>query len=127
MKSSESGQSLVEMALVVPVLLILLVGIFDFGRLLYAYSYLHFTTQETVRLGGLGNTDDEMILFAKNHFRAGEASNMTVEISPNTVDRKSGDYVTVKLSYPVDMNVPFLDTIIPSGYVLSANSTIRVE
>lgn len=48
MVKKENGQSVVEMALVLPVLLLLLVGIIDFGRVFYYYSHLNLATQETV-------------------------------------------------------------------------------
>lgn len=37
-RSGERGQSLVEIALVVPVVLLIFMGIFDFGRAVFAYN-----------------------------------------------------------------------------------------
>ena len=59
MRRDERGQSLVETALVLPVLLLLLVGILDFGRIMYSYAHLHMAAQETVRVGGLDKSDSE--------------------------------------------------------------------
>lgn len=127
MIKEERGQSLVEMALLLPVLLLLIVGIIDFGRILYSYSHLHMATQETVRLGGLGKTDSEIIQFARDYIHLGDSSELTVSITPNEGNRDSGDYVTVTLQYPIELLTPLLSEIIPNPVQLQADSTIRVE
>jgi len=43
------GQSLVELALVLPVLLIILMGVFDAGRMIYAYNALSNAAREAGR------------------------------------------------------------------------------
>lgn len=127
MIKEERGQSLVEMALLLPVLLLLIVGIIDFGRILYSYSHLHMTTQETVRLGGLGKSDSEIIQFARDYIHLGDSSELTVSITPNEGNRDSGDYVTVTLQYPIELLTPLLSEIIPNPVQLQTDSTIRVE
>ncbi|MBB6455112.1 Flp pilus assembly protein TadG [Salirhabdus euzebyi] len=127
MRKDEKGQSLVEFALLLPIILLLLVGIIDFGRVLYSYSHLHMATQETVRLGGLGSTDEEMTTFAQNYIHIGDPDNLTVSISPSDTERDSGEYVTVHLTYPVELHTPFLSSILPSPVMIKTDSTIRVE
>lgn len=127
MIKNEKGQSLVEMALILPILLMLLVGIFDFGRILYNYMHLHLATQETVRLGGLGKDDAEITQFARDYIQLGDPSLLEVVILPGESLRNSGDYVTVTLKYPVDYVTPFISHILPSPFIIETNSTIRVE
>jgi hypothetical protein len=119
MIKDQKGQSMVEFALVLPLLLLLICGIVDLGRLLFAYESLNMT----VRLGGLGKTNAEIEAYAKSHVRVGDASQMIVSISPG---RKSGQDVTVKLTYSLPFITPIMSKIIPAP-VLSADSTIRVE
>ena len=45
------GQGMVEFALVLPVLLLLTLGIFEFGRLLFIYSAVNTASSEAVRYG----------------------------------------------------------------------------
>ncbi|HEY4552830.1 MAG TPA: TadE/TadG family type IV pilus assembly protein [Bacillaceae bacterium] len=123
----ERGQSLVEFALVVPVLLLLLVGIIDFGRMLYSYTQLQLVTQETVRIGSLGGSDAEMGQFAREHTNLADSSKMNISISPPESTRKSGQYMTVTLSYPFNPILPAVDSIIPNSFNVKASSTIRVE
>ncbi|MDP4085047.1 MAG: TadE/TadG family type IV pilus assembly protein [Bacillota bacterium] len=127
MKRDERGQSMVETALLLPVLLLLLVGILDFGRLIYSYAYLQMATQETVRLGGLDKNDQAIIDFAYQYVKLGDSSKLQVEITPNDTERHSGDYVTVKLRYPFTLYTPFLSMLLPSPFYIETDSTIRVE
>jgi len=138
MIKGEKGQSLVEFSLVLPLLLLLICGIVDLGRLLYAYSSLQMTVQEAVRLGGLDKTDAEITAYVKGHLRFGDPAKLTnclsgtaitapcLSITPNDTTRKSGQDVTVILKCPLPFITPVMSKIIPAP-VLSANSTIRVE
>lgn len=123
----EKGQSMVEMALLLPILLILLVGIIDLGRVLYTQMHLHLATQETVRLGGLGANDEEMIQFAKDYVHIGDVALLEVGVSPSTEERVSGEYVTVSLGYPIEFFTPFVSQLIPTSFKMTADSTIRIE
>jgi Flp pilus assembly protein TadG len=122
----EEGQSLTEFALLVPLLLLLICGILDFGRVMYAYLHLNMAAQETVRLAGLGKKDSEITAFAKNYERLGDANLLHVTISPSQASRKSGDYVKVTLSYTLSYLTPVISNIIPKP-VITVDSTIRVE
>jgi hypothetical protein len=126
MIKEQKGQSLVEFALLLPLLLLLLCGVVDIGRLMFAYVSLNMTAQEAVRLGGLGKGDTEITDYARNHVRVGDASQMIVTITPGQSTRKSGQDITIKLTYSLPLITPLMTKIIPAP-VLSANSTIRVE
>lgn len=127
MLRNENGQSIVEFSLLIPLLILMLVGVFDVGRMMYSYTGLHFTAQETVRLGGFGYTDEEIIDFAKNHFKTGDAEILTITITPVEGERRSGEYVTVELSYPIEPFTPFAEEVFGDSIQLTADSTIRVE
>lgn len=45
------GQTLVEFALILPIFVLLLVGVFDLGRGIFAYSTINNAAREAVRLG----------------------------------------------------------------------------
>ncbi|WP_249870299.1 TadE/TadG family type IV pilus assembly protein [Oceanobacillus saliphilus] len=120
----QDGQSLVEFALILPILLMLLVGIVDFGRILYTHLHLEMVAQESVRIGGLGQSDKEIRIYAMNQFH-GDESKLQVAITPGDSVRKAGDYITVTLSYPEEFMNVLGDAAIP--YTVRTNSTIRVE
>jgi Flp pilus assembly protein TadG len=127
MRSDERGQSLVETALILPVLLLLLVGILDFGRIMYSYAHLHMAAQETVRMGGLGKNDAEITSFAKDYVQLNEIDQLKINISPGDSSRDAGDYVTIKLEYPFQFFTPFVSSLFSSSLSIKAESTIRVE
>ncbi|SDP05527.1 TadE-like protein [Paenibacillus sp. yr247] len=126
MIKDEGGQSLTEFAVILPIFLLLVCGIFDFGRLMYAYMNMNNVAQETVRLGGFDRKDSEIVAFAKNYVHLGDASNLKVTISPVEAVRHSGDYVTVTLEYPFTYVTPIISKLLPAPTVKAA-STIRVE
>ena len=47
---TDRGQSLVEFALVLPIFILLLVGILDFGRAIYAYNTISNAAREAARV-----------------------------------------------------------------------------
>ena len=123
----EKGQSLVEFALVIPVFLLFLVFIIDLGRVAYTYSTLHFTAQETVRIGSFGYTDLEMESYARQHFSAGDGNTLIINISPNGSVRESGDDVTVTLEYAMKPIMPLAELVLNGPVEIEVDSTIRVE
>lgn len=127
MKKDERGQSMVETALLLPVLLLILVGVIDFGRLIYSYAHLHMAAQETVRLGGLDKNDQAITDFAKDYEKLGDSTKLQIDITPNDTQRHSGDYVTVKLRYPFTLYTPLISMLLPSPFYIQTESTIRVE
>lgn len=123
----QKGQSLTEFALLVPLLLLLICGIIDFGRILYTYMHLNLATQEAVRLGGLGKGDIEITEFAKNYILVGKPEELEVTIFPSEQQRSSGEYVKVTLKSPFQPVTPFFTYLLPDSYKITTDSTIRVE
>ncbi|WHY87708.1 TadE/TadG family type IV pilus assembly protein [Neobacillus novalis] len=127
MRRDERGQSMVETALLLPIFLLILIGILDFGRVTYSYAHLHMAAEESVRLGGLGEKDPAISTFARKYVHLGDPAKLQVEITPKDTLRHSGDYVTVKLSYPFQFYTPFISKLFPSKFAIASDSTIRVE
>jgi Flp pilus assembly protein TadG len=127
MKKDERGQSMVETALLLPIFLLILVGIIDFGKVTYSYAHLHMAAQETVRIAGFGDSDAAIKTFAQDYVHLGDKSKLQVEITPGEAARKSGEYVTVKLSYPYRFITPIISKLFPSSFMIESDSTIRIE
>jgi Flp pilus assembly protein TadG len=123
----KKGQSLLELALVLPILIIFFCGIVDFGRILHAGATLNMVSQESARLAGLGKSDAEVIQFAKEKAYFKDQTAITVSVTPTDYVRKAGDYVTVSITYNVRYITPIVQAFAKSTYVVSAKSTIRVE
>ena len=123
----ENGQAVVELALVLPILLLLLCGIIDFGRILYASIHLNMVSQEAVRMGGLGKSDFEITQYINETVDLSDKDTIEVIITPNDSERKSGDYVKVKIIYGVKYLTPIIGAFIPSPFQVNTESTIRIE
>ena len=123
----KKGQALVETAFIIPIFLLFFCGIIDFGRVLHAGAQLNLVTQESVRLAGLGKKDSEVTGFAYDKISFSDKAAVVVNITPNDLQRKSGDYVAVKLTYDLKFITPMIKYILPSPFKVQAQSTIRVE
>ena len=55
-REAERGQALVEFALILPVLLLILMGIFDFGRAVWAYNTLSNAARDGARVAIVDQT-----------------------------------------------------------------------
>lgn len=127
MRNDERGQALVEMALILPLLLLLLAGILDVGRLIFSYEQMQIVAQEAARLGGLGKDDQTITTFAENDQQLGNPGNLIVSITPPDTERVSGDDVTVMLKYPFTFYTPLISELFPNPFYIQTQSTIRVE
>lgn len=116
----EKGQSLVEFALVIPVFLLLLLGVIDFGRVFHAYLTLDHAGREGARAASLGKTNDEVEKRVKDNAGSLNTSKITVTTNPST--RTPGTDVTVTVTYTVDMFIPKTDPI-----PLEDKTVMRVE
>lgn len=125
-EKDEKGQSLVEFAIVVPILLLFIVGIVNLGIIMFTYLSMNITAQEASRLAGLGRPDTEIVQYARDHATVKSPDLLEVDITPDESTRKPGDYVTVTLKYSVDNLTPIFDQFL-SALTLSATSTVRVE
>src|ERR1043165_3232610 len=55
----EGAQAIVEFALVLPILMVMLVGIFEVGRLLFIYTAVTNASREAARFGSALGYDDD--------------------------------------------------------------------
>ncbi|UJF32838.1 TadE/TadG family type IV pilus assembly protein [Paenibacillus hexagrammi] len=123
---NEKGQSLTEFALLVPLLLLIVCGMLDVGRVVFTYLQMNLVAQEAVRLGGLGKGDADITAFSRANAQVDNRNALQVTISPAQSTRKSGDYVKVTLQYSLPYITPLIGSVLPKP-LISADSTIRVE
>jgi hypothetical protein len=144
---SEKGQSLVEFALLLPVLLLLIFGILDFGRILHAYISIDHAGREAARAVSVdGLNANGMTLYGEtiNNYTelaqvvASNVSSINLEYGDIDVDIpggsiSSGSNVTIHINYPIEFLTLNLlpDTIInqvfPDDFELENTTVMRVE
>ena len=74
------GQALVEFALVIPIFLVLLVGLFDLGRAVFAYNTLTNAAREGARIAIVNQYKPSIIARAKQQTAIVELNDPSVEI-----------------------------------------------
>ena len=68
-KEHQRGQGMVEFAMALPLLLILILGIIEFGRLLYVYSSVISAAREAARYGAAGGRINPLSMNSVTYFR----------------------------------------------------------
>jgi len=122
------GQSLVETALMLPVILLLLTGIIDFGLLFNNYLIVSNASREGARAAVTGSTDAQIDTVVDNAAVSLDPANLTVTITPNeTEGRNTGDAVTVTVQYKYSMITPIIAAIVPGPINLNTSTTMRCE
>jgi len=124
---SERGQALVEMALVLPVLVLLIFGIIEFGRVFNAYLIITNAAREGARAGIVGATDLKILQTVEGSATTLDTLQLTVTITPSSAYRVRGSSLTVDVDYPVTLYAPVISNIIGNPYVVHGSSTMRVE
>lgn len=125
--TSQKGQALVEMALVLPLLLMLLFGVADFGRIFHAYLTLDHAGREAARLASVDGSDSDIQSTITTDTAGLDPSKLTVTLNPTGAsNRASGTDVTVTLSYTVDFLTPLLDNML-KPITLTDKTVMRVE
>lgn len=98
-RPNSRGQATVEMALVLPVLLLVLLGIVEFGRLLHAQLQLQHAAREGVRLGITGAPDADIEQRVLDAAPTLDPARLSVLIAPPADQRQRGASLTVTLEY----------------------------
>lgn len=102
-KSPRAGQALVEFALVVPLLLVLVLGIVEFGRAWNAYQVITDAAREAARTAVVDNgaTEDSVRAVVKHALAraAMDSTSASANIDVTGFGDPRGDPTTVYVSY----------------------------
>ncbi|MGC8786696.1 MAG: TadE/TadG family type IV pilus assembly protein [Anaerolineae bacterium] len=117
----ERGDSLVELALILPVLLLILMSILDFGRAVYAYHVVANCAREGARYGiGIENDPSAIATVVRNAAVGLDTSQLTV-----TVTYPTQDTVRVEVDYRFYLITPLVAQAIGSqSLVLHSAATM---
>ena len=137
-RNHRRGQTLVEMALILPIFLLILMGIIDFGRAVYAYNTVANAARQAVRLAIVDQEPSKI-----QDLAAKQASSLGID--PNTVTIRfvnptspedgppcdvtpvlNGCIVEVTVPYTYTAATPIIGNIV-GGINISATSRLPVE
>ncbi|KKK36318.1 hypothetical protein WQ57_19710 [Mesobacillus campisalis] len=120
---SEKGQSLVEFALVLPILILVLFGIVDFGRVFHTYLTIDHAGREAARAASIGKTGPEAEQVAVN---SGGSINLTTA-HVNVTTGASGTDARVVIDYPFSFITPVIGNLLSGGFTITNTTVMRVE
>lgn len=119
---SENGQTLVETALVIPIILLLLFGIVDFGRLFHSYITLNHAGREAARIASVGSDDAAIISVIES-----TTENLENEVRYTIPgSRTSGSELTLTLKYNFEFLTPVLGQLVRT-FEIENKTVMRIE
>ena len=130
------GQSVVEFALIFPILLILLFGIVEFGRILHSDLVLKHSAREGARIVSIYATikDDIEDRVEDGVVNSSPSLNhkkldVNIDYMDNEEDISRGDNIVINLDYEIEFITPILSFIpnIEDSLVLNEQKVMRVE
>lgn len=137
-RATETGQSLVEFAMVLPLFLILMFGLVDFGRAFYSWMLITEAAREGARTGAVQKDWTAMQAAVYNSMCNPYPGNCSLDttkmtLTPSGVNGARGGQVSVSISYAFTYATPLGDLIalVSAGSlatpVLTAYSSMRLE
>ena len=122
-KNGEKGQALVEFTLLVPIFLLLLFAIIDFGMGFYSWITVTNAAREGARLGVVLATEQEIEdRVYQTVSLPNESTQMTVTVT--NAQGQPGESVVVKVDYDYDLITPLAGIVsFVSGDVLGPTLT----
>ena len=122
---NQKGQALVEFALILPILLLLVMGILQFGMMLNSYLTIENASREGARVGIIGSTNAEIINAIIATSPSLDPNKLTVTITPT--NRVAGDTLTVAINYNYELIVPIISSLLNNEVTLNSQTSMRVE
>jgi Flp pilus assembly protein TadG len=142
----QRGQSLVEFAFALPIFLLLVLGIVDFGMGLKTWISITNAARESARYGAVycasGNGDldgdndmdeDDVILRAINTATGLGLEDSNVTVSDNCEGGSSTESLVVEIEYEYDLITPLAGMLsilgggIPDSITLNTTADMRIE
>jgi Flp pilus assembly protein TadG len=129
-RRGDSGEALLEIALVLPILLLLSLGMLDFGRAFHAKNIVDQAARESARVAAVSNDDKALATQRATDIMTGSglAANAI-----NVSDKDASGMVTVQVTYRFTFVTPGLFAVFSNGLNdagginMTGKSVMRVE
>lgn len=107
-REDRRGQAVVELALIIPIFLLLLVGMFEFSRAWSTYGTLSDAARQGARAASLANAavgEDSVRAAIGAVLRSASLDPSRATIALSGVTGATGSLATVQLRYPVELGM----------------------
>lgn len=128
--NNKNGTVLVETAIILPLLLLIVFGICEFGRVMFITNTLNNAARYGARLAVVSTNPLNIASLTteiKNHTPLSSADLNLIEISIPNSSPAAGSAVTVTAKLPFTPIIPFMGDFFPSGFKLKGEATMRYE
>lgn len=131
---NQRGQTLVELALIIPIIVVMLMATLEFGRIFFTYLTVTHASREAARATVVSVQKDDTFVRNKVIQAASwiSPSDLTVEVLPNYItspqpSRTTGIPLTVTVKCPVTLYTPILSDIMSNPFIVKSQTTMRIE
>lgn len=136
-RRGERGAAAVEFALILPIFLMLLFGIIDFGYMINRSSMINNAARDGVRVASVNGTKAQVEAAAEATLNGVPDATLAITCRKNSGspctygqvpvgNHASGDYAIVAITYQHKMLTP-VGIFIPGGFDLSRRAEMRIE
>lgn len=125
----QNGQAVVEIAIMMPFLLLIIVSIIELGIFFSDYMQLNNAVQYAGDIGKVHGTSNTTIIQAlKNQCAGLNINNLAITIIPNDENnRPNGGWIFIKARYDYRFITPIISSILGNPYPMTAYTTRRIE
>lgn len=123
-RSTERGAAMAELAIVIPVLVMVLFAIVQMGIALNRVQAYEAAAREGARVGSVGGTNSDINDAVTTAVAGISGPAPSVGVSPGTCPGRAGDPITVSVSAPYTVQIPLLPD---QSFTLSGNGVFRCE
>lgn len=124
---NKKGQAMVEFAVILPILLLLVMGIIEFGLIFNAYLTIQNASREGARYGITGASDADIVSLVRSDCSSLQSTYLTVNVAPAEGSRNSGDTLVISVSYSYHMVTPIISSLFSNVVALNAQTSMRME
>jgi Flp pilus assembly protein TadG len=105
---SEKGAALIEAAITVPIILLISVGIFEFGRAYQTWQILTNAAREGARLAVIeGSTDEQVRQRVSDYIKGGGVTAIPAEAVDGIAIKRDVELTSTSTGSQVQINYPF--------------------
>ena len=121
--SGNRGQTMIEFAFSIPVMLLLIFGLIDFSRAAYTAAVVQWAAQEGARAGIIDlATRDSITQAIEDRLVGLDATQAGV-----TVTQPDASTVEVNVTYPFEFVTPMIAQLVGSGVLMSGTASMIVQ
>ena len=120
------GQAIVEFALILPVFILILLGIMEFGLVFHQYLVVTAASREGARVAALGGSEAETLTMVNTSAASFNSGQLSTTITP--ANRVKGQTVSVQVTNPVTIRAPLIAQVFPQNpFPVTGTTIMRVE